>query len=539
MLRKILSPIAVICAGLAFTGVAAAQDMGACGQPAALTQGHHLMAGPDAAPIDATVAIARGEPSYFEVEIATQTGITVETMSPFDDPVLILFDSDGNVVRADDDGAGSLNARVGADLSPGTYCVQVRTLTDIPQGGGSLPSGFDTVVPVQLRTGIEAGSGGCASMPGLVALDPVAPGFTPLDLAGTAPGGFLLTLTEQMPLSILARSNQIDTILTIEDANGIEVASDDDGGGGTNSYLGLESGLEPGEYCIAVTSFDAGAAGPFSLVVQDYSPTAGGDGAGAGGGLIGDPCGDPTATQALGEFGAGFAAQNLSGLLNDDHQFYRFDLTEPLALRLTATSNAFDTVLGLYGADGALITESDDADGLGTNSRISATNELPPGGYCVALSPFGGSGAGGFDFEMVELSEEALLAEAYESGEILPASDSGVDFSDLGVLERSLRTGSVGGSGTEWFLFEVTEESLLVVDAAAEGNVSQLALFDYEGSGLRIAKGLIDEDTHNRRLVQKVGSGIYALAVIRDAMATDIAASAVSIQRYVRPARVQ
>ena len=217
-----------------FTGMAAAQQSGLCGQPLALTQDSYSLSGPDASPIDAAVTIMRGEPAYFELQVGAATGVTVETSSQQDDPILILFDSNGTVIRADDDGTGTLNSLLGAELAAGGYCVQVRTLTDIPRGGGPLPQGFNTSIPFQIRTGVDAGSAGCMSNPQLVHLDQAfAPGFEAQELRGLTPGAYLFTLAETTSLSLSARSSEIDTVMTLEDANGSTIMTDDDGGGGT------------------------------------------------------------------------------------------------------------------------------------------------------------------------------------------------------------------------------------------------------------------------------------------------------------------
>ncbi|MFV2034619.1 MAG: hypothetical protein ACC631_05855, partial [Halocynthiibacter sp.] len=334
-----------------------------------------------------------------------------------------------------------------------------------------------------------------------------------------------------------ARSNDFDTLLTIEDSFGTQIGTDDDGGGGTDSYLGIDYPLAAGQYCVVVSSYDD-TGGAFDLILEEWSESAASRGEGSGAPI--NPCGVPTSTTLIDDIlGNGFAAQRFNQTLVNDYNFFRFEISEPLELRLTATSGDFDTVLGLYDADGYEVGSNDDGDGLGTNSRIEPGGSLPAGAYCASVSPFSGEGSGTFQFVLLELTEEALLAEAYANGEILPSSASGIEFTDLGLLQRSLRIDSAAAAGSQWFLFEVDEESLVVADTASSDGTTRLVLFDYEGSGLEIGQSLSNPDSPTTRLVRKVGSGIYALAVVRGQGATGREASLLSIQRYIRPARAQ
>ncbi|MFV2051806.1 DVUA0089 family protein [Aliiroseovarius sp. YM-037] len=540
MLKSRYLTSAAACAFATIGGAAAAQEVGFCGQPEVMTQGTFSIADENATPIDATINVARGEPVYLEFNVGAATGVTIETFSNDFDPLVILFDSNGQMVRSDDDGSGTLNARLGAQLEPGDYCAQIRTLTDVPPATGILPPGYEGAIPVRLSTGIAPGAGGCRTQPGLVAIDtPLTPGGEPQSLSGQSPSSsaFSFTLAEPMAISVGARSAAFDTILTLEDSFGAQLGSDDDGGGGTNSYLGMDSPLPAGEYCVSVASYDA-AGGDFTLTLEEWSEAAASRGGGSG--APADPCGDPSATTTLAApLASGFAAENFSQTLTSTHQFFQFETTEPLELRLTATSGDFDTIMGLYDSDGNEVGNNDDGEGLGTNSRIQPGAALPAGTYCAAVSPYSGEGSGSFRFNLIEMTEEALLAEAYSTGEILPSSNSGVDFTDLGLLERSVRSDGAADGRAQWYLFEVAEESLIVADTASLGAPAKVVLFDYEGTGQKIAEAVGAPEGLTTRLVKKVGSGIYALAVVRDGGDETREASALSLQRYVRPPRAQ
>lgn len=522
------------------TGGAMAQDRGACGQLVALTHSQYLITGATAPAIDTVVSIARREPAYIELEIGQSTGLTIETSSGTADPVLVMFDASGNPLLGNDDGAGGLNSLLSLELEPGRYCAQVSTYTSIPDGTGT-PTGFNENIPLQIRTGLEtpavdSGAGGqpaanCFAMSNLTRLeDPVGAGMEAVSLNGSVPYAYTFSVEDGTNMSLVARSTTLDTLLTLVDINGNEIASDDDGAGGTDSHIGIDYGLPAGDYCVAVTGYDNTATGPADLTISEYSENVG-SGSGGGSNAPANPCGDPSNTTTVS------AGETIQGFLDGASSDFRFDLSEPMAMRLTATSNNMDTYLWLYTAEGSLLGENDDADGLGTGSRIEYSDQLPVGSYCAVVTPFGGEGSGNFDLQLMELSEEALLKEAYENAELMPPASSGIEMIDLGLLQRNLRTDNAGGE-TQWYLFEVEEESFVVIDSASVGAVSEIALFDYEGSGQRIASSQVNAESISARLVKKIGSGIYALAVVPDRSASaGVGASALSLQRYIRPPR--
>jgi len=75
-------------------------------------------------------------------------------------------------------------------------------------------------------------------------------------------------LTAKQSFLIDLESKQFDAFLRLEDAAGKELASDDDGGEGTNARI-LFTAPEIGEYRIIATSFDASARGFYDLYVHE------------------------------------------------------------------------------------------------------------------------------------------------------------------------------------------------------------------------------------------------------------------------------
>ena len=546
----LLSSVGMLAAS---AGAVAAQDVGACGQPIVLTQAQHELSGTPGATIDSRVSMARHEPAYIELDLTVASGITIETLALDVDPVVVIFDATGAALLGNDDGGSDLNSLVSLELEAGQYCAQVSTYTDLPNGNGT-PIGYNAEVALQIRTGVETpvvspfespiGEGGgdaanpseCYAMANLTQIeDPIGEGMETINLSGATPSAYSFSVSDGTRMSLIARSTELDTVLTLVDVNGAEIATDDDGAGGTDSHIGIDYGLPAGDYCVAVTGYDPAATGAVDFTISEFSDEVA---ARADTNMPSDPCGNAENTTVLNApFVAGGTAEMLQGLLAGDSQDFSFELTDPMALRLTATSNSFDTYLWLHTADGTKIGENDDADGLGTGSRIDNRTELPAGSYCASVTAFGNEGSGAFELTLMELSEAALLAEAYDNAEILPPASSGIEMVDLGVLERNLRTENAGGE-TQWYLFEVDTESFVVIDGVSVGGPAEIALFDYEGTGQRIATSLVNSDETNTRLVKKVGSGIYAVAVVPDrSSSATVGASSLSLQRYIRPPR--
>jgi len=117
-----------------------------------------------------------------------------------------------------------------------------------------------------------------------------------------------------------------------------------------------------------------------------------------------------------------------------------------------------------------------------------------------------GPGSGSFTPQLIEATKATLLKEAYRAGEAPPPAGSD-HFTDLEVLERHLRGGGTMGDRTQWYLFKLPEESLIVVDAVTWGRGAGLKLFDYEGTWLPVAEVSGDEESRTTRMVRSLRSG--------------------------------
>ena len=181
----------------------------------------------------------------------------------FVDPYLRLEDPRGLPLAADDDGGGNPNARIVFN------CMQSGTYRIIATSFSSVPGPF--TLKVQNVTSV---------------LSPASPlplekGFTEIigKLTGTDPRDRVkagspcrvyaveLAVGKTYQIDMITRTTGFDPYLRLEDAQGIQLAFDDDGGGFPNArILFLCSGT--GTYRIVATTYN-GNPGEYSLKVQE------------------------------------------------------------------------------------------------------------------------------------------------------------------------------------------------------------------------------------------------------------------------------
>lgn len=362
---------------------------GACGQPLAFT---HLLRQPlDRVPAEPFVAALRfNQPAWLEFTLAEGGRVVLRTQAMGSaDPVLALFDTGGAIV-SDDDGGGNGDAMIDMTLAAGSYCAQVRLF-----GSDIVPA---TEVPLALATGAEATALGvpagapaadataCTDPARTADAGPVGPGIGELLLGGTLESeghsDWTLRVDAEMELEFRATSSEFDTLLDLFDAAGAGLASDDDGGGDTNSRI--VQTLAPGSYCLRVRSFGGGG-GAFELAISDQ-PSA-------------EPepppqapfCADPTLTADFpGDMAPGMGVLSVDGTVPaGGSSDWRLRVLAEAFYQIDARSDGFDTMIELQDAAGAYVDGNDDGPD-GTNSRVALT--LAAGDYCLRVTGYGGGG---------------------------------------------------------------------------------------------------------------------------------------------------
>jgi hypothetical protein len=162
-------------------------------------------------------------------------------------------------------------------------------------------------------------------------------------------------------------------MLTLYDADGHEVASDDDGGTGRNSYLSYTS-VAGGQYYAAVSSFGDHGQGRYTLTISDTD-------------VPGNANTDETLDAANGD--DRLSRIDIPGDLDD----YRVDLEAGAHYLIEVTALGDDALgdpyLAVMNSDGERIAANDDG-GQGRNARLRFT---PPqaGSYYIQASGLGGA----------------------------------------------------------------------------------------------------------------------------------------------------
>ena len=331
----------------------------------------------------------------------------------------------------------------------------------------------------------------------------------------------LLRLSQPTGLRVEAAAPDGDPYLALLDADGAEVASDDDGGGALDARA--EADLPAGDYCLVVRSYAASAL-PVTLAAGtiEHEPITAGEAAPApapetaapeGAGAFAATCEGrgPRRPLADAPIDAAMLSAGVSGTATlADTRTWGFALSEPAALTVTATSADGDPVLGLHRDDGTLIAENDDTDGL--NSRVDTPAALPAGAYCLELDDLNGDG-NAITVALAAFDPQADRLRRIADAEIPPAPSDPVAVEDLGPLDTAVLTEIGATSEAAWFAFDLPEGGVLLSEAVGVGDVDPaLRLFD------RLGRVVAENDDApggglDSFLVTRVLPGRYVMAV--------------------------
>jgi hypothetical protein len=527
MIRRIGAGAVV--ALIAGTSGAMAQDLGACGQLAALTQElrEPLRQGFDQRSV--TLDIRRSEARYLGFTLDGAQPLFLRTDGGDADPIMALFDQFGSVVGYDDDGAGDLNSLLRFDLEAGSYCAQVRL-------HGAEP--YDATVALILSTdgaGFPAGpppEPGAGPMPCDTPalqddLGVLTAGRLPASLSGRVAEdqgqvAWRFTLDAETPLLIDAVSNDIDTVLSLYDAaTGALAYENDDHPEATGSNSRLAEALPAGDWCLAVAPFDYTATG--NVLVVAAAPPADmvlGGGAVSGGfdgGSDLEGCGDLSALPVLAEgLTAGFSPWIWDWTVPENGRAdFRLSLSEPLEVQLDAGSPSLDTVMTVFDAGGAALFENDDhPDVTGSGSRL--VERLEAGDYCVSVRGFAGAGG---DFAV----SVALPGQGEDfsggSGTASAGTVAACTGPNTGTLAFGLTAGfapvslgaEITADGPADLLLSLSEGLDVQLDAASPVVDTVLELYTLDGTYITENDDDFDAGGTNSRIVTTLEPGDYCV----------------------------
>ncbi len=309
-----------------------------------------------------------GDQDWYKINLAAGQGVRIavnaaEGAGALQDPLIIMHGPDGAELARDDDGGPGLNSWM-EFVAPaaGAYYLEVRAFSEEAQGRYSISlTAGDIGNTADGAEQIEANGEGRTAM---INNDGDIDWFA-IELVEGRPYRFNLQGSEPDPLA--------DPVLTLYDSDGHEVASDDDGGTGANSYLSYTS-VTGGQYYAAVSSFNNTGKGRYALTVSDTE-------------VPGNTSTDETLDAAHGDDRVN--SIEIPGDLDD----YRVDLEAGAHYLIEVVAQGDnplgDPYLAVLNSDGQRLAADDDG-GRGRNARLRFT---PPqaGSYFIQASGLGGS----------------------------------------------------------------------------------------------------------------------------------------------------
>lgn len=204
-----------------------------------------------------------GDRDWYHIDLTEGQSIRVGMESPqqadaLGDPYLVLYGPDGSEVARDDDGGDGLNAFLEYQaVQSGPHYIEARGFSDDAQGAYGI--------------GVIAGEIGDSADNADYLTANGEGRMSTLGQAGDV-DWFMIDVIEGRPYRFnvigLEEGGLTDPVLTLYDSNGEQVATDDDGGTGTNAYLSFVSPTG-GTYYAAVSAYENRGTGRYWLGASD------------------------------------------------------------------------------------------------------------------------------------------------------------------------------------------------------------------------------------------------------------------------------
>lgn len=448
-----------------------------CTDPA-LTRRLGTVLGPGFGRFSEAAEVPEGARSDWQISVAEPTPFQADTSNSGFDTTLTLSDLSGNVIASNDDGQGTgTDSRVVAELEPGDYCLSVAGYGG---AGGSTTLVFSDTPEDPIPGDISTACTDPALTQALGTT--LVPGIGRAAVSGLmVPNGrsdWTVEVGEAGTFQFDAGSTAFDTVLTLLDAGGAVLQTNDDREGSIDSRIVAD--LAPGSYCLAVESLGGSGSGMFELSATDEISAPGAD--------LPDemPCSTAAITDDLGEpLAAGFGSRTVDTTVEaDGRRDLALSLAAPMTLRFDARSGSFDTILRLADASGTTLAENDDGPG-GTDSTFSLA--LAPGDYCLTVEGFVGAG-GPAQLVVAEVGAPVSGTPTAEAGEVIPAPGSDIAVEDLGTLEASLQTNAAEEAATKWVAFTTASAGTVRISAVSASGGFVLRLFAEDGTRLGAAE---------------------------------------------------
>jgi Bacterial pre-peptidase C-terminal domain len=311
---------------------------------------------------DTSCRTSVGLSDLYTLTVPSAGTVDLDISSGMFDAILAIRDGKGNLIVRDDDVDGLSVAHVAADLPAGIYTVVGAATSGA--GPYQLTSKFTAhdipsctfAQSLDLNGGFiqRLGPQSCTGANG-----------QPVDY-------YSFTLAVDSLVLAVMTSSEVDGYLTLYDANGNAVRSDDNTYG-SNDPLIVQY-LPAGTYKLAARGATSTVGGLYEVDLRTVAGPR-------------PPFCAPKGAVTLGATVTGTITY--TGCQYTDNSFadlYQMDLTADASVDLRLNSSEFDAYLVLLDSKGAVIDEDDDSGG-GTNSWI--THSLPAGTYFIVVKPFG------------------------------------------------------------------------------------------------------------------------------------------------------
>lgn len=315
-----------------------------------------------------------GDKDWYRLELAegqsVRIGLTsAESTDPLSDPYLILYGADGAELARDDDSGDGLNAWLEyTAAAAGPVFVEARGFSEDSAGryviginAGEVGDNSETAEY------LAANSEGRVS---LIGSEGDVDWFA-VDLVEGRPYRFYVDSYEPGPLA--------DPLLTLLDENGQQIAQDDDGGAGLNSYVAFTSATG-GRYYLAVSGY-AGVTGRYFVRAVDTEVP---------GNINSDEYLDGAGDDRINRI-------DIPGDVDAYHVELEAGVRYTIDVRGHGDSPLGDAFLAVLDSNGERVASDDDA-GAGMDARLRFTPETS-GSYILQASGLGGS-IGGYQIQI-------------------------------------------------------------------------------------------------------------------------------------------
>ena len=254
------------------------------------------------------------------------------------DTTIRVYNSEWEEIAFDDDSGNDLNARVSVRVPAGTYIIGVSGYGSGSVGPYTVYALAEAVVITNITSGRPTNA--------------ILQGTSEHVYNITVPAGMLIAYTE----------SSLDTLMRIYNAQGQEIAYDDDSGYDLNASISVR--VPAGTYTIEVRGLWSNDVGPYTLYA------------------LSEPV--VYANITLGRIHSAI----LQGITE---QFY--NITVPAGRLIAYTESSLDTLMRIYNAQGEELAFDDDS-GNDFNARIEI--RVPAGTYTIGVRGWGSNDIGNY-----------------------------------------------------------------------------------------------------------------------------------------------